>query len=359
MDPKKSDQRDGTYKIFGIQIEYSYLNPNYEIITSQESNILENGLLTLFEIKPLNPTLPSFRARWDEKKNLFDIDLIGKPEEQKLFKEESGGFLGHHTKKIAEGAHIYEIDIQLPNQEVCRAKVSFGLNKIMHLEAGIHRVTASLAGTYVVRKKLDSEWAAVKADMEQYNDGMQNPKRKLRLYIKVVRSLQETRFIKSTTEIGVRNTTGQHKKMRLKPYGYSEEQLRSALIDFRKLMLEKEQTNFYLICNSIEKGEFSASLKEETRLMRKEFSGILNREITAYDHRTKDKPKDVVDKWINGYYFHQEPDKSSSLNRMGFIKHVHKLVFVATVLDLTRIAIRLADIIELELRLISLDMAPI
>ncbi len=157
MDPKKSDKRDGTYKISHIKIDHSYLDPSYKIALNQESIIGTTGLLTLFEIKPLDPALPTFRARWDERKDVFDIDLIGSPEEQELFKAERDGFWGHHTNKVSKNAHSYEIDVRLPGQEICRAEVSFSLNKIMHLEAGVHRITASLACEYIVRKKLDSE----------------------------------------------------------------------------------------------------------------------------------------------------------------------------------------------------------
>jgi hypothetical protein len=175
--------------------------------------------------------------------------------------------------------------------------------------------------------------------------------RSLKSYSKVVDSLSRTEFIRKTDTIGVRNATGKHKKMRLRPFGYKEEQLRSALIDFRKLVLQGEETQFYAICNSIELGDSPNELKEKARVLRRSFSDILNKDATSYDRNTHDKPAEVLDKWLNGKYFHQEKTKRRSLERMNFVRQVHKLVFVATVLDLSRVAIALREEIKQSLNI--------
>ncbi|MCF7834325.1 MAG: hypothetical protein K9L98_03320 [Candidatus Pacebacteria bacterium] len=173
---------------------------------------------------------------------------------------------------------------------------------------------------------------------------------KIRLYIKTVSALKKSRFYLSTSTVGVKSVKRKDKKTQLKTFGFDEDFLRSALIDFRKIILNGEPTNFFVICNIIEKGSFSDILKRKVRTIRKEFSETLNKDVTLYDRQTNDKPKDVLDKWLNGKYFHQEKDKRQSINKMSFIVHVHKLVFVATVLDLSKIAVKLSDILDLYLK---------
>lgn len=179
---------------------------------------------------------------------------------------------------------------------------------------------------------------------------MKASKQKLRSYVKLVKALEKSKFYSKTKSVGVRNVTRKDGKMRLETFGFEEEFLRSALVDFRKIILSGEETNFYAICNIIERGAFPESLKNKARNIRKEFSEVLNKEATLYDHQTHDKPKDVLDKWINGKYFHQDKNKRRSIDRMKFIRHVHKLVFVATVLDLIRASVKLADALSLYLK---------
>jgi hypothetical protein len=178
---------------------------------------------------------------------------------------------------------------------------------------------------------------------------MNTSEQKIYSYIKVVKAIEKTKFYSTTKTVGVRNVTRKDGKMRLKTFGFDEDLLRSALIDFRKIVLEKEESNFYAICNVVEKGTFPQRLKNKVRAIRKEFSETLNKDATLYDRQTNDKPKDVLDKWLNGNYFHQDKSKKRSIDRMKFIRHVHKLVFVATVLDLIRVSVKLSDALTIYL----------
>ena len=169
---------------------------------------------------------------------------------------------------------------------------------------------------------------------------------RLRRFIKLVRSLQKSAFFVQTESVGVRNIGQKSGKIRLVTFGFDENLFRAYLVDFRKLILEGEETNFYSICNLVEKDDYPSDLKENVRKIRKNFSNVLNKDATLYDHKTHDKPRDVLDKWLNGKYFHNNPSKRKSIEGMGFVRHVHKIVFVATTLDLTRVSIQLADTLE-------------
>lgn len=143
--------------------------------------------------------------------------------------------------------------------------------------------------------------------------------------------------------VGVRNiNAGKKSKVELETYGFDENLMRSALLDFRKIYNQSEDTNFYRICNLVERSDASLALKGGARRLRVQFYKILNEPETHYDKNTKDSPGHVLDKWINGFYFHIDDKKESKLSEMTMIKPVHKVVFVVTVLELSKTAIALA-----------------
>lgn len=143
--------------------------------------------------------------------------------------------------------------------------------------------------------------------------------------------------------IGVKNiNVGKKKKVELETFGFDEDSMRSALLDFRKIYNQSEDANFYKICNLIERSEVSTKARKKARELRAQFSKTLNEPITHYDRSTKDAPKHVIDKWINGFYFHLNDEKESKLSEMTMIKPVHKLIFVVTVLELSKTAIALS-----------------
>jgi hypothetical protein len=173
---------------------------------------------------------------------------------------------------------------------------------------------------------------------------------KIRSFIRVVKALERSRFYSTTETVGVRAVPRKDNRRQFKSFGFDEDQFRSALLDFRKIYLEREETNFYYVCNAIENGDFPHTIKAEARSMRKEFSDVLNKHETNYDGKNRDTPKEVLDKWLNGKYFHHDHSKRTSIDRMSFIRSVHKLVFVATVLQLGRIAIKLSKTLDAHIK---------
>lgn len=180
--------------------------------------------------------------------------------------------------------------------------------------------------------------------------GMKTAAKKIRAFIRVARELERSKFLSTTKSVGVQAVPRKDNKRQFKSIGYDEDQFRSALLDFRKLYAEREETNFYSICNVIERGDFPGDLKDAARKIRKEFFDALNEQETNYDGKNRDTPKVVVDKWLNGKYFHQDRTKRTCIDRMNSIRSVHKLVFVATVLRLGRIAIKLSKTLDAHLK---------
>ena len=180
---------------------------------------------------------------------------------------------------------------------------------------------------------------------------MKTDVQKIRSFIKIAKALGRSKFYLTTKTVGVRAVPRKDKKWQLKSFGFEEDQFRSALLDFRKIYAEGEQTNFYRVCSAIEKGCFPETLKETARKLRREFSDELNKHEINYDGKNRDTPKVVLDKWMNGKYFHQDPSKRRSIDRMNFIRSVHKLQFVVpTVWQTGLIAIKLAKALEAHLK---------
>jgi hypothetical protein len=179
---------------------------------------------------------------------------------------------------------------------------------------------------------------------------MKTDVQKIRAFIRVAKALERSKFYSTTKTVGVRAVPRKDNKRAFKCFGFEEDQFRSALLDFRKIYADREETNFFRICNVIELSSLPEALKETSRNLRKEFYDELNEHETNYDGKNKDTPKVVLDKWMNGKYFHQDHAKRTNIERMNFIRIFHKLQFVATVWQLGLIAIKLSKALDAHLK---------
>jgi len=161
-------------------------------------------------------------------------------------------------------------------------------------------------------------------------------------FLVIVNDLKKSPFIKQTKAI---KATLNHKKKEFTLNGFSEHHLRSALLDFRKLYMAKEPTNFNEICKLVVKINPNKNFIKKVNKLEAEWNKVLT-QSTHYDETTLDSNKDVLDKWFYGHYFHRDKMKYDELNLMQSIKPVHKLVFVATILDLSGVVVELGALIE-------------
>ena len=60
-----------------IDLVMEFLHTAYELKISETAEAGETGLLTLFQLKSNDPTLPDFSDWWDIKENAVDIVLQG------------------------------------------------------------------------------------------------------------------------------------------------------------------------------------------------------------------------------------------------------------------------------------------
>ncbi len=118
-------------RIFNIKISEECCNVDY-ILRSQSSNDLtETGLITVFSIEPKSKKsiMPSFSGRWDQNKQILDIDILGVTKKTvNLFKTGKDGYLGHHLKIISASPRLFAINIRIPDVEIFRGTITFNVN---------------------------------------------------------------------------------------------------------------------------------------------------------------------------------------------------------------------------------------
>ena len=132
MDREKVASRNGkAFKTNEVKVNLDYIDARYELSHYPKNDITPSGLLTIGELKSRDKSLPEFLFRWDEKAESLDVDIINTPEVNKRkFKSGKEGYGGHHPKRIAdEKNRTFEVDIKIPNFQVFKGKVSFGLHR--------------------------------------------------------------------------------------------------------------------------------------------------------------------------------------------------------------------------------------
>ena len=101
------------------------------------------------------------------------------------------------------------------------------------------------------------------------------------------------------------------KGMRLESQEPDEEDLRSFLMDFRMFISEKEPIFIPRIRSLIEQGLDASSpllpaLRKSKKLWSQQYkSGLLRLELNGKHY----SPEEILDLWINGYYFHNDRAK--------------------------------------------------
>lgn len=128
---KFSSEPRKALKIYNIVwLESPKLDTRYRLDGSLQSDTSPTGLLRAFKIMPTVAGWPSFIARWDEKADTLDIDILDVDDHVKrLFKGGKGGYCGHHRDRILGEQRKFEVKVTLPNVVVCEGIVSFNLLK--------------------------------------------------------------------------------------------------------------------------------------------------------------------------------------------------------------------------------------
>jgi len=117
-------------KAFNIDIEEQYRNPEYELFVEKESTIAQNGLLQVFTLKSKDQSLPRFVGRWDQNKEVIDIDMYdrGRTKPSLDFKKGTPGYSGHHPKRISKDIRTFQVSVEIPNVVIYTGLITFNIN---------------------------------------------------------------------------------------------------------------------------------------------------------------------------------------------------------------------------------------
>jgi hypothetical protein len=96
-----------------------------------------------------------------------------------------------------------------------------------------------------------------------------------------------------------------------------EEDLRSFLLDFRKLVAPKEPVYVGRVLNAayrhVSSDDLAARVTEARAGWKRELRGSMGFVVNDQEIRAET----IVDLWINGYYFHDDPDKARRLEALA------------------------------------------
>ena len=132
MDIEKVVIRNGkAFKTNEVKVNIDYIDARYELFIYPRNKITPTGLLTVGELKTKDKPLPEFLFRWDEKDDNLDVDINNVSRDKKRkFEHGQGGYGGHHPKRIPDEKNkIFGVDIKIPDFQVFKGKISFGLHR--------------------------------------------------------------------------------------------------------------------------------------------------------------------------------------------------------------------------------------
>jgi hypothetical protein len=169
--------------------------------------------------------------------------------------------------------------------------------------------------------------------------------RKIKKYIRVSEKVRSSNFIKKTKQVTFRMNIEINKPARFESTGFNEDLLRSALMDFRKIYMKKEGTNFFRIYNLIYKNTDDVEVKRNIEKCREIYTQILGRptSIGIYINEELQNVEKIIDDWLYGYYFHEDDEREEKMQSIMMGQLFHRASFVTSIIDLMKIAIIMSN----------------
>lgn len=121
-----------------------------------------------------------------------------------------------------------------------------------------------------------------------------------------------------------------------------EEDFRSFLMDFRRFIAPNEPIHFNKVCNTLYKMlRTNNDVREDLIVARRQWRDTLGKNGGGIRFEEQMfSPEEVIDLWLNGYYFHRDLEKYEQLDKMlSFSLPFVKAHFANFVIDATRIII--------------------
>lgn len=142
MDRGKAQKKDG--KVFSLKepelISGYWLNPEYKIELYAHNRLGDTGRLEVGRLIPCRAGLPEFVFRWDERQDLFDVEIKNADREtEKKFKSDKGGYKGHHPQRAPQqSGRVLSVDIELPGIKVFQGLIKVPVIREEVLDITMH-----------------------------------------------------------------------------------------------------------------------------------------------------------------------------------------------------------------------------
>jgi len=138
------------------------------------------------------------------------------------------------------------------------------------------------------------------------------------LFVEKVDGLRSRRLNRSRFEARISITLSEGKILNQDTHDPDEEDFRSYLLTFRQFILNNSHVNLnriYNLCQQhMKNGKIKQMLAETRRDWKNLNKGVNTPFVFLYEDDRKWTPREVFELWINGLYFHPEPEKRNMLN---------------------------------------------
>lgn len=162
-------------------------------------------------------------------------------------------------------------------------------------------------------------------------------------FITICKKLASSRFIKEAKNIKF-SLSCKDESAKITIGDFDEDFLRSFLIDFRKIYLTKEKTNFLRICNLIKKLSKDNEIINNAEKCQERYKYFLKNSTIGFTiNEDAQKPEKIIDDWLHGSYFHEDENKKLVIDNLYIGSLIHKTIFLNTVMDLVHVSIVLSN----------------
>lgn len=157
----------------------------------------------------------------------------------------------------------------------------------------------------------------------------------IELFVRRVDDLRQTRLAKQPFSIGLEVNFSVGGDSSVKLDQPDEDDLRSFLVTFRQFISPKEPVFVQRIYNLCYQIATTSELKDKFAASRARWHNALSSSHFGLQLGLGEKPlsdEEIMDAWINGYYFHNDPELAGLLDSLGtFGRAVAKQTFLLSV----------------------------
>lgn len=173
---------------------------------------------------------------------------------------------------------------------------------------------------------------------------MQTDVQKISSFISIAEKVRNSKFIreKQSPSFSLNFEVGKPLKQELS--GFDEDDLRSLLLDLRKFTLSKDGVEFTDICTLLLSKTSDQEIIKNINACREQFEKVMTQSVVKLivDGEIEENIK-IIKTWFYGHYFHEQPEHTRNLARLGLGESLHKFNFINLIESLSYLSVILAN----------------